>query len=67
MERDLLQTGDHQPLTRLDSMHERRGIEQRLGCACVQPRRATAEFLRAQCTLVEIAAGEFENLGLPTL
>ena len=48
MERDLLQAGDHQALARLDSMNERRGIEQRLGRACVQPRCATAEFLRAQ-------------------
>src|SRR5262249_23948094 len=63
-EGDLLQTRDLETLPALQGRDEARGIEQRGGCAGVEPGKAATELLHEQLAGIEIAAIDVGDLQL---
>src|SRR5437870_9866610 len=52
--RDLLDAGDHESLALLDRLDERRGLQERLVSARVEPRDPAAELLDAELSAAEV-------------
>ena len=52
VEGDFFQASNHQTLTGLNGMDERRRIQKRLGCPRVEPSRPAAELFRAQRSFI---------------
>src|SRR5690606_9032674 len=62
--RDLLDTADLEALPLLDDLHERRGLEQRVVRARVEPRIATGQHVRVQLALAQVRLVDVRDLEL---